>query len=99
MDKNTLNVKESFNVNIKNNRYILKLFGEMNHDYISIEKDEVLTISKTKIDNFEKKGQISKWQFKLDQIYSQNTTFEELYENEIENSDFLTDFNNVSLFV
>lgn len=48
MDKNTLNVKESFNVNIKNNRYILKLFGEMNHDYISIEKDEVLTISKNK---------------------------------------------------
>ena len=41
MDKNTLNVKESFNVNIKNNRYILKLFGEMNHDYISIEKDEI----------------------------------------------------------
>ena len=98
MDKNTLNVKESFNVNIKNNRYILKLFGEMNHDYISIEKDEVLTISKTKIDNFEKKGQISKWQFKLDQIYSQNTTFEELYENEIENSDFLTDFNKESLY-
>jgi hypothetical protein len=70
----------------------------MNHDYMSIEKDEVLTISKTKIDNFEKKGQISKWQFKLDQIYSQNTTFEELYENEIENSDFLTDFNKDSLY-
>ena len=98
MDKNSLHVKESFNVNSKNNRYILKLFGEMNHDYISIEKDELLTISKTKIDNFEKKGQISKWQFKLDQIYSQNTTFEELYENEIENSDFLTDFNKDSLY-
>ena len=98
MDKNSLHVKESFNVNSKNNRYILKLFGEMNHDYISIEKDELLTISKTKIDNFEKKGQISKWQFKLDQIYSQNTTFEELFENEIENSDFLTDFNKDSLY-
>ena len=90
MDKNNLLDKESFT---KNNRFILKLFGEMNHEYINIEKDEILTISKTKIDTFEKKGQISKWQFNLDQIYSHDTTFEELYENEIENNDFLHDFN------
>ena len=94
MDKKPKPTKESFNVNIKNNRFILKLFGEMNHEYINIEKDEILTISKTKIDNFEKKGQISKWQFSLDQIYSHDTTFEELYENEIENNDFLHEFNN-----
>lgn len=92
MDKNSLAIKESFNINVKNNRFILKLFGEMNHDHITIEKDEILTISKTKIDNFEKKGQISKWVFNLDQIYSQDTTFDELYENEIENSDYLHDF-------
>ena len=98
MDKNSLPTKESFNIHTKNNRFILKLFGEMNHENINIDKDEILTISKTKIDNFEKKGQISKWQFKLDQIYSQNTTFEELYENEIENSDYLDDFNRKSQY-
>ena len=98
MDKNNLLNKESFNINTKNNRFILKLFGEMNHEYINIEKDEILTISKTKIDTYEKKGQISKWQFNLDQIYSHDTTFEELYENEIENNDFLHDFNKESQY-
>ena len=101
MDKNTFNTfinKESFNINTKNNRFILKLFGEMNHEHLSIEKDEILTISKTKIDNFEKKGQISKWVFNLDQIYSQDTTFDELYENEIENNDYLHDFIKESLY-
>ena len=98
MDKNLFPVKESFNINTKNNRFVLKLFGEMNHDYISIEKDEILTISKTKIDKFEKKGQISKWQFNLDRIYSHDTTFEELYENEIENNDYLHEFNKESQY-
>ena len=28
----------------KNNRFVLKLFGEMDHNYITIEKDEILTI-------------------------------------------------------
>ena len=98
MDKNTLPIKESFNINTKKNRFILKLFGEMNHEYINIEKDEILTISKTKIDKFEKKGQISKWQFKLDQIYSHDTTFDELYENEIENNDYLHEFNKESQY-
>ena len=98
MDKNTLPIKESFNINTKNNRFILKLFGEMNHEFINIEKDQILTISKTKIDKFEKKGQISKWQFKLDQIYSQHTTFDELYENEIENNDYLHEFNKESQY-
>ena len=98
MDKNKLPIKESFNINNKNNRFILKLFGEMNHEYINIEKDEILTISKTKIDKYEKKGQISKWQFKLDQIYSHYTTFEELYENEIENNDYLHEFNKESQY-
>ena len=98
MDKNLFPVKASFNINTKNNRFVLKLFGEMNHDYISIEKDEILTISKTKIDKFEKKGQISKWQFNLDRIYSHDTTFEELYENEIENNDYLHEFNKESQY-
>ena len=98
MDKNLFPVKASFNINTKNNRFVLKLFGEMNHEYINIEKDEILTISKTKIDKFEKKGQISKWQFKLDQIYSQDTTFDELYENEIENNDYLNEFNKNSQY-
>jgi len=98
MDKNSLMIKESFNINTKNNRFILKLFGEMNHEYINIEKDEILTISKTKIDNFERKGQISKWQFNLDQIYSHDTTFDELYENEIENNDYLNEFNKESQY-
>lgn len=98
MFKNSSLVKESFNINTKNNRFILKLFGEMNHDYINIDKDEVLTITKTKIDKFEKKGQISKWKFNLDQIYSHDTTFEELYENEIENNDYLNEFNKESQY-
>lgn len=98
MFKNSSLVKESFNINTKNNRFILKLFGEMNHDYINIDKDEVLTITKTKIDKFEKKGQISKWKFNLDQIYSHDTTFEELYENEIENNDYLNEFNQESQY-
>ena len=98
MDKNKLPIKESFNINNKNNRFILKLFGEMNHEYINIEKDEILTISKTKIDKFEKKGQISKWKFKLDQIYLHDTTFDELYENEIENNDYLHEFNKESQY-
>ena len=93
MDQKKQFMKESFNINTKNNRYILKLFGEMNHEYINIEKDDILTISKAKIDNFEKKGQISKWKFNLDQIYNNDTTFEELYENEIENNDYLHEFN------
>ena len=41
MDQKNLAMKESFNA--KNNRYILKLFGEMNHEYINIEKDDILT--------------------------------------------------------
>jgi hypothetical protein len=84
---------QPFNINPKNNRFVLKLFGEMDHDYITIEKDDTLTISKVNIDNFEKKGQISKWQFNLDRIYTQETTFDELYENEIENTDYLHEFN------
>ena len=98
MDQKNLAMKESFNINVKNNRYILKLFGEMNHEYINIEKDDILTISKTKIDTFEKKGQISKWQFNLDHIYSNDITFEELYENEIENNDYLHNFNKESQY-
>ena len=65
----------------------------MDHNYITIEKDEILTISKMRIDNFEKKGQMTKWQFNLDRIYTPDTTFDELYENEIENTDYLHEFN------
>ena len=89
---------KSFNINPKNNRFILKLFGEMNHEHVTIEKDEILTISKIRTDNFEKKGQISKWQFNLDRIYTQDMTFDELYENEIENTDYLHEFNKKSQY-
>ena len=90
--------KKTLNINQKNNRFVLKLFGEMNHNYITIEKDEILTISKMREDHFEKKGQITKWKFNLDRIYPQNTTFDELYENEIENTDFIHDFNKKSQY-
>ena len=93
MDKLRSTNSKSFIINPKNNRFILKLFGEMDHEHITIEKDEILTISKMRTDNFEKKGQISKWQFNLDRIYAQDTTFDDLYENEIENNDYLHEFN------
>ena len=50
---NSLNT-QPYNINQKNNRFVLKLFGEMDHEYITIEKDETLTISKVNVDNFEK---------------------------------------------
>ena len=98
MSQNTSTNSKSFIINPKNNRFILKLFGEMNHEHITIEKDEILTISKMRTDNFEKKGQISKWQFNLDRIYTQDMTFDELYENEIENTDYLHEFNKKSQY-
>ena len=98
MSQNTSTNSKSFIVDPKNNRFILKLFGEMNHEHITIEKDEILTISKKRTDNFEKKGQISKWQFNLDRIYTPDMTFDELYENEIENTDYLHEFNKKSQY-
>ena len=98
MSQNTSTNSKSFIINPKNNRFILKLFGEMNHEHITIEKDEILTISKLRTDNFEKKGQISKWQFNLDRIYTPDMTFDELYENEIENTDYLHEFNKKSQY-
>ena len=98
MSQNTSTNTKSFIINPKNNRFILKLFGEMNHEHITIEKDEILTISKMRTDNFEKKGQISKWQFNLDRIYTPDMTFDELYENEIENTDYLHEFNKKSQY-
>ena len=93
MQKSYSPKRKAFNINQKNNRFILKFFGEIDHNYTTIEKDKILTISKMHSDNFEKKGQITKWKFNLDQIYSEDTTFDELYENEIENTDFLHEFN------
>ena len=98
MSQNTSTNSQTFNINPKNNRFILKLFGEMNHEHITVEKDEILTISKMRTDNFEKKGQISKWQFNLDRIYTPDMTFDELYENEIENTDYLHEFNKKSQY-
>ena len=98
MSQNTSTNTKSFIINPKNNRFILKLFGEMNHEHLTIEKDEILTISKMRTDNFEKKGQISKWQFNLDRIYTPDMTFDELYENEIENNDYLHEFNKKSQY-
>ena len=98
MSQNTSTNSQTFDINPKNNRFILKLFGEMNHEHITIEKDEILTISKMRTDNFEKKGQISKWQFNLDRIYTPDMTFDELFENEIENTDYLHEFNKKSQY-
>ena len=98
MNKFFFQNKEQLGINPKNNRFVLQLYGELNHECISIDKDKYLTISKTRIDNFEKKGQISKWQFNLDQIYTPDTTFDELYENEIENNDYLHQFNKKSQY-
>ena len=98
MDRIILPKNPTFKINQKNNRFILKLFGNPNHEYMNIEKDDTLILSKIRIDNFEKKGQISKWQFNLDRIYTQDTTFDELFENEIENNDFLNDFSTKSLY-
>ena len=98
MDRIILPKNPTFKINQKNNRFILKLYGNPNHEYMNIEKDDTLILSKIRIDNFEKKGQISKWQFNLDRIYTQDTTFDELFENEIENNDFLNDFSTKSLY-
>ena len=94
MDKSN----QTFSINKNNNRFVLKLFGELDHENMNIEKDQILTISKMRVDNFEKKGQISKWQFNLNRIYAQDTTFEELYENEIENNDYLNEFDKTSQY-
>ena len=66
----------------------MKLFGNLNHDFFTINNDNILSISKTQLDTFEKKGQISKWTFHMNQIYQNDISFEEMYENEIENNDF-----------
>ena len=76
------------NSNFYNNRFVLKLFGNLNHDFFTIDNDNILSISKTQLDTFEKKGQISKWTFHMNQIYQNDISFEEMYENEIENNDF-----------
>ena len=55
MEKSDSLKRKTFTINQKNNRFILKCFGEMDHNYITIEKDEILTISKMHADNFEKK--------------------------------------------
>ena len=98
MDKSSSSKSNPFTINQKNNRFILKFFGEMDHDYMTIENDSKLTISKMRIDNLDNKGQISKWQFNLDRIYTPDTTFDELYENEIESSDYLNEFNKTSQY-
>ena len=59
MQKSDSPKRKTFNINQKNNRFILKFFGEMDHNYTTIEKDKILTISKMQADNFEKKGQIT----------------------------------------
>jgi hypothetical protein len=83
-----MQIKNITNFRLYNNRFVLKLFGNLNHDFFTIENDNVLSISKTQLDTFEKKGQISKWTFRVNQIYQSDVSFEEMFENEIENSDF-----------
>ena len=83
-----MQIKNLTNFRLYNNRFVLKLFGNLNHDFFTIENDNVLSISKTQLDTFEKKGQISKWTFRVNQIYQSDVSFEEMFENEIENSDF-----------
>ena len=81
-------MKNLTNFQCYNNRFVLKLFGNLNHNFFTIDNDNTLSISKTQLDTFEKKGQISKWTFLVNQIYQNDISFEEMYENEIENNDF-----------
>ena len=61
----------------------------INNNFLKVSPTKI-TISKTKIDKYEHKGQISKWIFEFDQIYSSDSDFSEIFEVEIYSSDFLT---------
>ena len=93
--QNQIPLKNTF---LSTNRFIAKLFGERNHDFLSIDSDTTLSISKRQVDKIEKKAQISQWRFELDQIYSEEVTFDQLYENEIDCNDYLNNFSSSSIY-
>lgn len=75
------------------NRFVCKLFGNLNHDFIEIDnEDKRFIIRKTKINEYEKRGLITNWEFELDHIYREDITPDEIYENEINCSDFFNSF-------
>lgn len=98
MQKNNNNSSIQNTKPSSHNRFVLKLYGNNNHEFISIDSDTSLSVSKTEFDTFEKKGKISQWKFELDRIYSEKDTFDELYENEIDNTDYLNSFLSESTF-
>ena len=75
-----------------NTKFIVKLFGKQDHNNLKVTSTTI-TISKTQINKYENKGQISKWIFEFDQIYSEDSDFGEIFEVEIYSSDFLSLFN------
>ena len=75
-----------------NTKFIVKLFGTQDHNNLKVTSTTI-TISKTQLNKYEKKGQISKWIFEFEQIYSEDSDFGEIFEVEIYSSDFLSLFN------
>lgn len=88
---NSLQLNTSSNSQELNNKFIVKLFGKQDNNFLKVSPTKI-TISKTKIDKYEHKGQISKWIFEFDQIYSSDSDFSEIFEVEIYSSDFLNAF-------
>jgi predicted small secreted protein len=72
-----------------NHKYICKLTGERNHDFMEIIDDKILKIKKSKIENSQMIQ--TNWIFEMDKIYEENITFSEVYENEIVCADFFSE--------
>ncbi len=94
---NSLQLNTSSNLQELNNKFIVKLFGKQDNNFLKVSPTKI-TISKTKIDKYEHKGQISKWIFEFDQIYSSDSDFSEIFEVEIFSSDFLNAFTENKIF-
>ena len=94
---NSLQLNTSSNSQELNNKFIVKLFGKQDNNFLKVSPTKI-TISKTKIDKYEHKGQISKWIFEFDQIYSSDSDFSEIFEVEIYSSDFLNSFTENKIF-
>ncbi len=56
-------MKNLTNSQCYNNRFVLKLFGNLNHNFFTIDNDNTLSISKTQLDTLEKKRAILKMDF------------------------------------
>lgn len=86
------------NSKLDNNRYILKLYGNLDYN-LQIEDNKSLIIKHCQKDLFLKRMEINEWKFELDQIYDQNKgNFEELFENEIDSNDFIINATSEKIF-